>query len=175
MVKRDIIKNKTKSDENFPVGSFFIPKKYRTAICSYYNLARIADDIADDCVLSDAQKLSKLEELEQAFLNNDSNFPVASKLKVELFEHNLSTSLVTDLFVAFRQDAEGKKYLIWEELLNYCSYSAATVGRFMLALFNESPTTYYSSTALCTALQRSTFFLFGIFELSWIIGRAYSV
>ena len=35
----------------------------------------------------------------------------------------------------------------------YCQHSAAPVGRFLLALHNENPSTYLPANALCAALQ----------------------
>ena len=133
--------------ENFPVAFFLMPKKIRTVISDYYAVARMADDIADSPALSQSEKLEKLEELERG------KYLSSQKLYESFSQHNLSPALVTDLFVAFRKDAQNDKYETWAELVNYCKYSAVPVGRFMLAAFNENPAAQLSSNSLCTALQ----------------------
>ena len=39
---------KTHRDENFPVGSWLIPKKLRKQVLIFYHFARAADDISDN-------------------------------------------------------------------------------------------------------------------------------
>ena len=58
-----------------------------------------------------------------------------------------------DLLVAFRRDVTKRRYEDWAELMDYCRYSAAPVGRFMLAVHGESRTLWAANDALCTALQ----------------------
>ncbi|MES1179725.1 MAG: squalene/phytoene synthase family protein, partial [Hyphomicrobium sp.] len=45
------------------------------------------------------------------------------------------------------------RYTNWEELLEYCRYSAMPVGRFVLDVHGEARATWQHSDALCTALQ----------------------
>src|SRR5262249_34702342 len=45
------------------------------------------------------------------------------------------------------------RYANWEELIDYCRYSAMPVGRFVLDVHGESKSTWIPSDALCTALQ----------------------
>ena len=48
-------------DENFPVGSIIIARKYREPMHRYYTFARNADDIADSSKLSPPDKLERLD------------------------------------------------------------------------------------------------------------------
>ena len=57
------------------------------------------------------------------------------------------------LLVAFRLDASKTRYADWDELMGYCRYSAAPVGRFLLDLFGEDRALWPRSDALCAALQ----------------------
>jgi phytoene/squalene synthetase len=57
------------------------------------------------------------------------------------------------LLCAFRMDALKQSYANWSELTNYCAYSAAPVGRFVLDMHGEGEMTWPASDALCTALQ----------------------
>lgn len=150
------IRHKDASQENFPVGKL-IRKDLQAIVQEYYQLARFADDIADDNKLKSSEKIRQLDEVENIFLGFEkkpsSNLVFVQKLGQRFKKENLSTSLITDLLKAFRQDAQGYSYQTWGELVNYCTYSAAPVGRFMLAIHNENPSTYLPATALCVALQ----------------------
>ena len=58
-----------------------------------------------------------------------------------------------DLLVAFRRDVTQRRYADWAELMDYCRYSAAPVGRFVLDLHGEQPALWPLNDALCAALQ----------------------
>lgn len=137
-------------NENFTVG-LLIDSKYKPLVRLYYDVARNADNIADDAYLTSQIKLQELEKIEQSFANKDSTS--AGELGKLFADENLAYGLFGDLLEAFRRDAKGIKIEIWEQLLDYCSYSAAPVGRFMLAIFDENPSTYLPAETLCTVLQ----------------------
>jgi farnesyl-diphosphate farnesyltransferase len=59
----------------------------------------------------------------------------------------------TDLLIAFRRDAVQLRYQTLDELHDYCRYSAAPVGRYVLDLHGEDHATFPPSDALCSALQ----------------------
>jgi farnesyl-diphosphate farnesyltransferase len=59
----------------------------------------------------------------------------------------------TDLLIAFRQDALKQRYETFDELYNYCRYSAVPVGRYVIDLHGESHGCYPGSDALCISLQ----------------------
>ena len=151
------MRHKQQKDENFPVASFLLGKENQKVVTAYYNFARCGDDIADNPDLEPDEKLAKLEELEQALYGKGNSESPAYKAAYPLYQtfttENLSFSLASDLLTAFRQDACQFHYQTWGQLLEYCRHSAAPVGRFMLAIHNESPSTYLPSNALCTALQ----------------------
>lgn len=143
---------KTQQQENFPVAFKLFERKQRKIICDYYDFARYCDDIADDKRLSSKEKLTRLEQAEKALFGQDK-LPCAEALRADFLAEKFDFSVATDLLKAFRQDAEGFEYQTWAQLLDYCKYSAAPVGRFMLALFDENPSTYMPATALCAVLQ----------------------
>ena len=142
---------RTIEEENFPVKNL-VDKNKRFIVETYYMAAREADDIADAIGFSDNEKNIKLEKIEQDFFEAKSE-GVAAKLGRVFKQENLDSSLYTDLLIAFRKDCNNFKPQIWEQLLEYCRYSAAPVGRFILALYNESPTTYLPAETLCMVLQ----------------------
>ena len=145
---------KQAKDENFPVGMLISPK-LKNIVQTYYQAARDADDAADNPLLSAEQKKAVLDNIELAFRQPDrpTEFKSAAKLGRLFAAENLDSSLYTDLLTAFRMDAENQPIEIWEQLLNYCNYSAVPVGRFMLAIHNENPSSYLPAATLCAVLQ----------------------
>jgi hydroxysqualene synthase len=147
------IPTKTHKGENFPVASLLIAPKHRAAILAYYRFARGADDVADSPSLSPDAKLSRLDLFEATLLGHCNTIEAASALRAVLAERKLSPRHALDLLRAFRLDAVKRRYANWSELMDYCAYSAAPVGRFVLDVHGESEGTWPASDALCTALQ----------------------
>ena len=54
---------------------------------------------------------------------------------------------------AFRMDVTKLRYRDWDDLMNYCTYSAMPVGRFVLDVHGEDRSTWPANDALCAALQ----------------------
>jgi squalene synthase HpnC len=144
------------ADENFPVGSFLLPKALRPHVAAYYAFARAIDDIADDPVLSDSEKVRRLKAFDAALRGEPGFGPAFAK--AHALRESMETTHVpivhgSDLVAAFVQDCEKKRYQSWDELLGYCAKSANPVGRYLLDLHGEDPAGYRYSDALCTVLQ----------------------
>jgi len=145
---------KDKGDENFPVGSLLIAKALRPHIHAYYSFARNADDIADSGTLTAAEKIARLDAMEAVLTGAQAEgSPSATRLRASLAQTGVSDIHARELLIAFRQDATKTRYASWDELMQYCRYSAAPVGRYVLALHGESEATWPSSDALCASLQ----------------------
>jgi hydroxysqualene synthase len=144
---------KTHKGENFPVASLLIAPKHRAAILAYYRFARAADDVADSPSLTPDDKLAGLDLFEATLLGHCDTIKSALPLRVVLAERKLPPRHALDLLRAFRMDAVKQRYADWSELMDYCAYSAAPVGRFVLDVHGESEVTWPASDALCTALQ----------------------
>jgi squalene synthase HpnC len=145
---------KDRGDENFPVGSALIARRYRDPIHRFYRFARNADDIADSPALSPQDKIARLDIMEDVLLGRrESGSPSALALRGSLAKTGLSTQHATDLLIAFRQDAMKSRYATIDELYNYCHYSAVPVGRYVLDLHGENHECYSPSDALCMSLQ----------------------
>ena len=71
----------------------------------------------------------------------------------EAKRHGLPIAPFRDLLSAFRQDVTKLRYANWNELLDYCRYSAMPVGRFVLDVHGESRDTWPANDLLCAALQ----------------------
>jgi farnesyl-diphosphate farnesyltransferase len=145
---------KTRSDENFPVGSRLIGRRVRPHMHAYYGFARNADDIADSPDLSPEEKIARLDVMEEVLLGKRlEGSPSAATLRRSLNETGVSPVHATDLLIAFRQDANMSRYETFDELYNYCRYSAVPVGRYVIDLHGESHGCYRASDALCISLQ----------------------
>ena len=140
-------------DENFPVASVLIRAVHRPAILAFYNFVRTADDIADHPTLPEEQKLAHLDALEASLLGTSDSEPVGCALAAALKERGLSPRHAQDLLAAFRRDATKLRYHDWNDLIDYCRYSAMPVGRFVLDVHGESRETWAANDALCAALQ----------------------
>ncbi|NNE40419.1 MAG: squalene synthase HpnC [Marinicaulis sp.] len=152
----DATSGKNSKNENFPVGSFLLPKRLRPHVAKFYRYARAIDDVADDPNLSPEEKVVKLHAF-RAVLEGEkgfgSDYDSARALRLSLAETGVTTRHGADLVAAFVQDANKNRYQTWGELLGYCELSANPVGRYLLDLHGEDEAGYRYSDALCTALQ----------------------
>lgn len=144
---------KTHRDENFPVASQLIAARHRPAILAFYRFVRAADDIADNGALTPEAKIAGLDRYEAALLGKTDDVEAARPLRAMLAERSLSPRHAQDLLHAFRMDAVKTRYANFDELMHYCAYSAAPVGRFVLDVHGESEATWLANDALCSALQ----------------------
>ena len=141
------------TNENFPVASLLIRRRHRPAILAFYEFVRTADDVADHPRLSPKEKIARLDALEASLLGKDDSEPEGVKLRTVLRERSLSPQHAQDLLQAFRRDAVKRRYADWDELIDYCRYSAMPVGRYVLDVHGESRATWPANDALCAALQ----------------------
>ena len=140
-------------DENFPVASLLVTAKHRAPILAFYRFARVADDVADHPDLPPPQKLALLDSLEASLLGAGRSEPEGVALRGALAERALAPQHALDLLKAFRLDVMKSRYETWDELIEYCRYSAMPVGRFVLDVHGESQATWPASDAICAALQ----------------------
>ena len=74
-------------------------------------------------------------------------------MRLSLAETGGTATHCHDVLRAFRQDAVKLRYRDWDDLMEYCRYSASPVGRQLLDLHGEGRHTWPASDALCSALQ----------------------
>ena len=144
---------KTHRDENFPVASWIIHPRHRALILAFYNFVRTADDIADHSTLGEREKLAYLDLLETELLGRGDSQPEAVNLRRALAGRAMPPRHALDVLIAFRMDVTKLRYETWDEVIDYCRYSAMPVGRFMLDVHGESMSTWAASDALCAGLQ----------------------
>jgi farnesyl-diphosphate farnesyltransferase len=145
---------KGRGGENFPVGSWLIRRDLRSHVHAFYRFARQADDIADNPALTGAEKIRRLDLMAAALDGAAGGLaPAAAAMRESLRATGTTAQHCHDLLHAFRLDAEKRRYRDWDDLMAYCRYSAAPVGRHVLDLHGESSTVWPASDALCAALQ----------------------
>jgi squalene synthase HpnC len=140
-------------NENFPVASFLIHPRHRSAILAFYNFVRTADDMADHATLAPAEKRRLLDRLGAGLVGDNDDDAAAVRLREELAARSMSPRHAQDLLAAFKLDVTKLRYRDWDDLIGYCSLSAMPVGRFVLDVHGESRSTWPANDALCAALQ----------------------
>jgi squalene synthase HpnC len=146
--------------ENFHVVSLLLPKRLHQDFYNVYAFCRWADDLGDE--IGDAAESLRLlgwwrSEL-QAMCVGGAKHPVLVALAGTVREFSLPVTLFDDLIKAFEQDQTVTRYRTFEELFQYCRYSANPVGRLVLGLCGyRDPERQALSDATCTALQLANF------------------
>lgn len=140
-------------DENFPVASFLLAPHHRAPVMAFYAFARAADDVADNAAASAEAKLALLGAMRATLTGDSDESDEARALRGVLATHTLSAQHALDLLTAFERDCAVSRYQSWDELLDYCRYSAAPVGRYVLDVHGEDAALWGANDALCAALQ----------------------
>ena len=153
MSAADLASGKDHTGENFPVASILIAPEHRAPIMAFYRVARLADDVADNASASPELKLKRLAEIEASLTGRSEAEPNAVALRHALADRGLGWEHMLDLLEAFRRDVTKLRYESWDELMDYCRYSAAPVGRFVLDVHGEDRAVWPANDALCAALQ----------------------
>lgn len=150
----DTASGKNRDTENFPVGSFLIRPDLRIHVHAFYNFARAADDISDHPLLEPQEKVRRLDRFGVVLVDAAANdVPSAVALRASLRETRITPQHSLDLLTAFKRDAIQLRYRDWDDLMDYCRYSASPVGRHVLALHGIGEEAWPSNDALCSALQ----------------------
>jgi hydroxysqualene synthase len=138
--------------ENFPVGSWLLPRHARVHLHRIYAFARLADDLADeqrDAVALAAYRADFLRHLD----GGASDVPLFVDVVATIRACDLPPALFTDLLDAFAQDCVQGRY-DRAQLLDYCRCSANPIGRLVLAVHGyRDAESARLSDRICTALQ----------------------
>jgi squalene synthase HpnC len=140
-------------DENFPVASVLIAPRHRPPVLAFYRFVRMADDVADHPTASAHDKLALLETMRASLEGESDAVAEGVALRRVLAERGLSPVHALDLLEAFRRDVTKLRYADWDDLIDYCRYSAMPVGRFVLDVHGEPQSLWPANDALCAALQ----------------------
>lgn len=146
----------TRHYENFTVASWLMPRHLRQHFCNVYAYCRWADDLADE-VHGGEESLKLLawwEEQLHACYAGQTTHPVFVALRETIDEFAIPINPFRDLLIAFRQDQTQTRYETFDDLLEYCRYSANPVGHLVLYLGrSKNELTTPLSDSICTGLQ----------------------
>jgi squalene synthase HpnC len=125
-----------------------------------YAYCRWADDLGDE-IPDPAKALALLDEwdleLRDCYAGKPSH-PVFIALRETISALDIPIEPFSDLLIAFRQDQTVKRYATWDDVFDYCRYSANPVGRLVLYLCGyRDAERQRLSDATCTALQLANF------------------
>ena len=146
--------------ENFNVASWLLPKELHQHFYNLYAYCRWADDLGDE-IPTRERALELLDwwesELDKCYAGRPSH-PVFVALHETIVAKDVPKLPFADLLKAFRQDQVVKRYATWDEVIDYCVYSANPVGRLVLYLCGyRDEQRQRLSDATCTALQLANF------------------
>lgn len=149
--------------ENFPVGSWLLPRAMRRPVTVIYAFARTADDLADEGDLAPAERLAGLQQLDAMLdgiaAGTTQNDFIGRALADVITCYDLPMSLFHDLLDAFRQDVTKTHYENFGEIMDYCRRSANPIGRLLLQLYGDTDARHLAySDAICSALQLINFY-----------------
>jgi squalene synthase HpnC len=142
--------------ENFPVATRLVPGRTRRHLLAVYGFCRLADELGDTY---DGDRLAALDwleaELDRAYADPAGpKHPAMRRLARTLAEVELPRQPFADLIEANRIDQRESRYATFDDLVGYCRYSAAPVGRLVLAVFGATtPERVAWSDRVCTGLQ----------------------
>ena len=146
--------------ENFTVASWFLPRRLRQHFFNVYAYCRISDDLGDE-VGDRAASLALLEQWEHeldACYAGAPKHPVFVALAETVRQFDVPKHEFSDLLVAFRRDQTVTRFETFDQVLEYCRYSADPVGHLVLYLCGyRDAGRQQLSDFTCTALQLANF------------------
>ncbi|MFZ0520867.1 MAG: squalene synthase HpnC [Candidatus Acidiferrales bacterium] len=148
--------------ENFNVVSWLLPRRLHQHFYNLYAYCRWSDDLGDE-IADRARALQLLDawedELRLIYSQGRSpSHPVLIALRETIRAKDIPIQPFSDLLRAFRQDQIVHRYQTWEDVLEYCVYSANPVGRLVLYLCGyRDEARQKLSDQTCTALQLANF------------------
>jgi 15-cis-phytoene synthase len=120
---------------NFAWGIMVLPRVKRQAIAAIYAYAREVDDIADDPVLSFADKRERLETLREAIAGDPGEEAMLVALADARQRYPIPDRALNDLIDGGLQDLDQQRYGDFDDLLGYCRRVAGAVGVACVAVY----------------------------------------
>jgi squalene synthase HpnC len=155
--------------ENFPVASLLAPREARPHLRALYGFARLVDNLGDE---APGDRRALLDELERE-LDGSPRTAIMRRLQATIESCRLPREPFARLIEANRIDQERARYETWEDVREYCSYSAEPVGRLVLGIYGRAgePELVAASDDVCTGLQLVNFLQDPPRDL--VLGRVY--
>jgi squalene synthase HpnC len=141
--------------ENFPVASLLAPRWARPHLRAIYGFARLVDNLGDEAA---GDRNALLDELERE-LEGAPGTEVMRRLHATIAARALPLEPFRRLIEANRIDQRTSRYETWEDVREYCTYSADPVGRLVLGIYGRAgePGVVAMSDSVCTGLQLVNF------------------
>jgi len=162
--------------ENFSVGSRLLPKSLRKHFFSIYAFSRGVDDLGDEADGDRFELLDQWEnELDACYEGTSSSksahpYFVALAETIRIFD--IPSEPFKRLIEANRRDQTITRHQTYEDVQEYCTYSANPVGHLVLFLSGiRDPKLHELADKTCTGLQLSNFWQDVSIDIK--IGRIY--
>ncbi len=141
--------------ENFPVASLLAPRWARPHLRAVYGFARLVDNLGDE---AEGDRSLLLDELERE-LGGPPRTEVMRRLHDTIAACGLPREPFRRLIGANRIDQVRSRYETWDDVREYCTYSADPVGRVVLGIYGRAgePELVAMSDSVCTGLQLVNF------------------
>lgn len=147
-------------DEDFSLMPSLFPAALRGDVRAFSRFVRLADGLADDTFVARDERLRRLETLERALSEeldidwSEEARSVVGAMRASLRATGVSADYPQRMVQAFRRDLMAGASATWSELMVYCQFAAAPIGRYLLALLGEDiDRCGHASDALCAALR----------------------
>lgn len=137
--------------------SLLAPHK-RDAMNTVYAFCRKTDDIVDESHEPDDLKYEKLRKWRIEFeksLRGRSDYPLLNKVAEIIKQFNIPIEHFFELIIGMEMDLQRKRYLSFEDLVEYCYRVASTVGLMCIEIFgykNKSTKEYAVNLGLAMQL-----------------------
>ncbi|WP_028923747.1 presqualene diphosphate synthase HpnD [Pseudonocardia acaciae] len=126
---------------NFYYGIRLLRPGRRAAMCAIYALARRVDDIGDDVDgASPAERLDALDAVHRSLADiAHSSDPVLVAVADAARRLPIPLAAFEELIEGVRMDVTGRRYVHFDELVEYCRCVAGSIGRLCLSVFDHQP------------------------------------
>lgn len=143
------------ASENFPVASLLAPAWARPHLRAVYGFARLVDNLGDEAA---GDRAALLLELERE-LEGPPSTEIMRRLHATIAARRLPLEPFRRLIEANRIDQTTASYDTWDDLREYCTFSADPVGRLVLGIYGRAgnPELVAMSDSVCTGLQLVNF------------------
>jgi squalene synthase HpnC len=151
---RDALRGKERA-ENFPVALMALPRAYRRDLRAIYDVVRVIDDLGDEATGDRTQLLKQFRsDLMCAWEDSQPEEGPIRRLAPVIRRRGLSRTPFERLVEANLMDQTVVSYPSFDDLLRYCSLSAAPIGQLVLEVFGQASDAHQEmSDQVCTALQ----------------------
>ncbi len=126
------------SKSSFYYAFSLLPPPKRDAMNAVYAFCRKTDDIVDEGNEPDDIKYERLRkwriEFEKA-LKGSSNYQLLNKVGAIIKQFNIPVDPFFELIIGIEMDLQKKRYLKFDDLVEYCYRVASTVGLMCIEIF----------------------------------------